>query len=107
MAEFLSQDDINSLLSETMEMTEPEQAEPAAVDPATSNGNGKTRRFFKKPPTPPFRYPQEYRSPVLRPREFSYNPEPTATEEAEGRQIVRSLDNYVAHIKERETLRHK
>ena len=57
MAEFLDQDQINALLNDTM--TEDESASSAEAD-ASNEGSRKKGKFYRKPPSPPFRYPATY-----------------------------------------------
>ena len=95
MADLLNQDEIDSLLSSSMEEEETSEDSDASVAEKEKPA-GKTKSFaFRKERTIRFIFP--YHSPVLKKGKFVFDPNPDF-ESGENQIVVRTLKNYIDYV---------
>lgn len=100
MAEILSQNEIDDLLSANIggdDTPDDQETAPAKSETIPVTEGGK-RKYFKPQRQRAYRFQNIYKSPVIKKSSMVFNPDPTQKERDEI-QIVRTLENYVAHLK--------
>jgi len=96
MAQILEQSEIDALLNQSITDDDQESEEKSP-----KNGDGKPpRKHFKAYVTRETRFHFSYESPVFKRRSLVVNPGP-AVEDAPGRVVVRTLDNYQEYVRSR------